>query len=135
MKTMKYLSVMLMMLVFGVCMAGCGDDDENEILDSASRIEGDYVGTLKPIGYTDEPARAYVTLTRRANDVVSFTCSCETFGINSNSINLTIEERNGSVMYLSSESSYAVEGTVSQKSLSITFSLGNAEWFFSGSKD
>ena len=29
MKTMKYLSMMLMMLALSVCVVSCGDDEEN----------------------------------------------------------------------------------------------------------
>ena len=123
------------MLVVSISMVSCGEDDESAISDNGSFLEGDYVGTLKPMGYTDAPARAYVTLTRRAKDVVSFACSCETFDVNTNPVNLTIEERGNGLMYLTSESSYSVEGTSNNGSLTITFSMGNDEWFFSGMKD
>ncbi len=135
MKMMKYVSMLLVMVAMSVSFAGCSDDDEETVLNSAQRIEGDYVGTLKPMGYTDEPARAYVTLTRRANDAVSFKCTCETFDVDPDPVILNIEERNGGVMYLTSESSYSIEGTCTQNSLSITFSLGGTEWFFSGTKE
>lgn len=135
MKTLKYFSIMFMMLIMGISMISCDKDDENAVGDNGSLLEGDYVGTLKPMGYSDEPARAYVTLTRRAKDAVSFTCSCETFEVNTNPVNLTIEDRGNGLMYLTSESTYSVEGTEKNGSLTITFSMGDNEWFFSGMKD
>lgn len=135
MKTLKYFSMMFIMLVMSISMVGCSEDDENAVNDNGSLLEGDYVGTLKPMGYSDEPARAYVTLTRRAKDVVSFTCSCETFDVNTNTVNLTIEDKGNGLMYLTSESTYSVQGTANNGSITISFSLGDVEWFFSGMKD
>lgn len=135
MKTLKYFSMMFIMLIMGISMVSCDKDEENAVGDNGSLLEGDYVGTLKPMGYTDEPARAYVTLTRRAKDVVSFSCSCETFDVNTNPINLTIEDKGSGLLYLTSESTYSVQGTANNGSITISFSMGDVEWFFSGMKD
>lgn len=133
MKTMKYLSMMLVILAMSVCMTSCSSDDE-EPSSLADQIAGDYVGTLKPVGYTDEPARSYVTLTRKANDVVSFECSCETFDLDLPSVNLKITDQSG-VKYLTSESSRTITGTATGNSISITFATGNdIKWFFAGTK-
>lgn len=36
-------------------------------LDPATEVSAEYVGTLKPMGYSDEPARCYVTISRLSN--------------------------------------------------------------------
>ena len=133
MKTLKHFAMMLVLLTMGFAFSSCSDDDE-PFTDLASRVEGEYIGTLKPIGYTDEPARAYVSLVRVADDAVSFKCTCEAFDIDPDPRNLVIEERSGGVYYLTSESTYVIEGSASGNSLSITFAIGDIEWFFSGSK-
>ena len=92
MKTLKHFAMMLVLVTMGFAFFFFFDDDE-PFTDLASRVEGEYIGTLKPIGYTDEPARAYVSLVRVADDAVSFKCTCEAFDINPDPRNLVIEER------------------------------------------
>lgn len=75
-----------------------------------------------------------MSLVRVADDAVSFKCTCEAFDIDPDPRNLVIEERSGGVYYLTSESTYVIEGSASGNSLSITFAIGDIEWFFSGSK-
>lgn len=131
---MKYLSMVLLTLVVSVCMVSCGNDDEPDY-SSTEAISGNYVGTIKAIGYIDDPARAYVTLTRKANDAISFECTCETFDINTDPIMLHTEKKDDGSIYLTSESQYAIEGSIKSDLLTITFSMGETTFFFSGSKD
>lgn len=42
MKTMKYLSMMLMMLALSVCVVSCGDDEENINLDEIGNFYIEY---------------------------------------------------------------------------------------------
>lgn len=58
MKTMKYLSMLLMMVALSVCMVSCGDDDDDEKEPTAS-IVGNWVQTNN--------AGTVITLQFRAN--------------------------------------------------------------------
>lgn len=47
MKTIKFLSMMLVMLAMSVCMAGCSnDDDDSEFVGDSASIVGSWVQTI-----------------------------------------------------------------------------------------
>ena len=56
MKTMKYLSMMLMMLALSVCMVSCGDDDPSEVSGNAS-ITGRWESSEMRINYKEAVLR------------------------------------------------------------------------------
>lgn len=58
MKTMKYLSMLLIMVAMSVCMVSCGDDDDDAPTDVATVIAGDYSGTLNVM---DIPTNSLLT--------------------------------------------------------------------------
>ncbi len=134
---------MMMLFAFvvaGTCFSGCekdtGESDKTAKMSMSDKIVGNYVGTLKPVGYTDEPAPAYVTLGRRSSSVVSFSMTCETFGWSESApINLKIEDQQG-LYYLSSESDYSINGSWSNNTLTITLEDASEDkWYFVGRKD
>lgn len=136
-----------MLLFVSLSFTACSSDDDDEektttteptptqSVDGPQLISGNYVGTLKPMGYTDEPARAYITITRKASDAVLFECKCETFKIDTEGYILTVTKNADGGYYLSSESNYAIEGTYKDGALSISFKYANTPFFFSGYKN
>ena len=100
-------------------------------------LEGNYVGTLKPVGYTDAPAPSYVTITKLASTTYRLTSLiCETFDINMTSgYNLVATKQSDGRISLTSETSYAIEGNYYQNTLTLNFAIGNVSFFFSGSKN
>ena len=106
--------------------------------DPATEVSADYSGTLKPVGYTDDPARCYVTVTRLSNDAVRVTnILCEKFNLDiTQGLNMTIKETGDGRIYLESETRYPIEGTYYQGQLTLSFQLSNGDTFyFSGVKN
>ena len=100
-------------------------------------IASNYVGTLKPVGYTDAPAPCYVTITKLASTTYRLTSLiCETFDINMTSgYNLVATKQSDGRISLTSETSYAIEGNYYQNTLTLNFAIGSVSFFFSGSKN
>lgn len=133
---MKRLGIFVVAIIC-TCMAfiSCEKEEQTKTEDfSTHAIAGNYVGTLSALGYADEPQRAYVTLTRRSSDVVSFEISCENFDINPDPVNLIVSDKNG-VVTLVSESAYSISGSISNGILNVTFIIGSDTFVFSGKKD
>ena len=105
-------------------------------LDPATEVSAEYVGTLKPMGFSDEPARCYVTITRLSSDAVRLSSLiCEEFGLDMNPVNLTIKEQSDGRISLQSETTKSVEGTYYQGQLTLSFSTAIATFYFSGTKN
>lgn len=102
-----------------------------------SSLEGSYVGTLKPMGYSDAPAPCYVTMTKLASTTYRLTSLiCEEFGINlSAGYNLVASNQGDGRVNLTSETSYSIEGNYFQGTLTLSFSMGTDTFFFSGVKN
>lgn len=133
---MKRLGIFVVAIIC-TCMAfiSCEKEEQTKTEDfSTHAIAGNYVGTLSALGYADEPQRAYVTLTRRSSDVVSFEISCENFDINPDPVNLIVSDKKG-VVTLVSESAYSISGSISNGILNVTFIIGSDTFVFSGKKD
>lgn len=45
MKTMKYLSMLLIMVAMSVCMTSCGDDDDDDVPNASASIVGKWTQT------------------------------------------------------------------------------------------
>lgn len=104
--------------------------------DPATEVSASYTGTLKPMGFSDEPARCYVTITRLSNDAVRLSSLiCEEFGLDMNAVNLTVKEQSDGRISLQSETSKSVEGTYYQGQLTLSFSTAIATFYFSGAKN
>lgn len=104
--------------------------------DPATEVSASYTGTLKPMGYSDDPARCYVTITRLSNDAVRLSSLiCEEFGLNMNAVNLIVNEQSDGRIVLQSETSMSVEGTYYQGQLTLSFSTSIATFYFSGVKN
>lgn len=101
-----------------------------------NNLEGSYVGTLKPMGYTDNPAPCYVTITKLSSTTFRLTSLiCETFGINvTQGLNLVAKSESDGRIALTSETTYVIEGNYFQGNLTLNFSIGNDNFFFSGVK-
>ena len=127
---MKFFKIFATIAVVALGLFSCSKSDEL----TTSSISGNYVGTLKVLGYSDEPERAYATLTRMSGDVVSFKISCEAYKLDLDPVNLVVEKKNG-VVTLTSESTYAIEGSITADVLTVTFSTSNYTYMFSGKKD
>lgn len=130
MKAMKYLSMLLMMVAMSVSFSSCGDD-EDVPEESATVIAGDYSGTLSVMGYTDQ-FTAYVTLTRKSSDAVGCVVDCDEIDLHISSVILDIADNGGS--YGLSSTSKAVNGSVTGKSLNLTFKAGSYTYTFYGNK-
>ncbi|KAA3699302.1 hypothetical protein F3F88_09690, partial [Bacteroides salyersiae] len=120
MKTMKYLSMLLVMVVTSVCMVSCGDDDDIPT-DIATTIAGDYSGKLSVIGYTEQ-FTAYATLTRKSDNAISVVVDCDEIDLHLKSVILDIMQNGNS--YELSSSSKAVNGTVIDQNINLTFATG-----------
>lgn len=94
MKTMKYLSMLLVMVVTSVCMVSCGDDDDIPT-DIATTIAGDYSGKLSVIGYTEQ-FTAYATLTRKSDNAISVVVDCDEIDLHLKSVILDIMQNGNS---------------------------------------
>lgn len=105
-------------------------------LPPADEISASYTGTLKPMGYSDAPARCYVTLSKLSSDAVRLEkLICEEFGLDMNPVNLTITEESDGRITLRSETSKSVEGSYYQGQLTLSFSNSLATFYFSGTKN
>ncbi len=99
-------------------------------------ISGTYVGTLKPVGYSDAPARAYVTLTRLSSTSVRVSSLiCEEFGLDMNPVNLTVTQESDGSLSLQSETTKSIQGTYYAGKLTLSFSNALATFYFSGTLD
>ena len=104
--------------------------------DPATEVSAEYVGTLKPMGYVDAPARCYVTISRLSSDAVRLSnLICEEFGLDMNPVNLTVKEQSDGRIYLQSETGKSVEGTYYQGQLTLSFSTSSVTFYFSGVKN
>lgn len=118
-------------LLSGLMFTTCGDDN-NGPSDTAASIEGIYSGTIKPLGYTDEPERAYVTLKRMASDAVAV--KCDQFDIDTQEIVMRVNNGNGVYELTPEHSQVSISGNVRKGLLTLTFGMGSTQWFFQGSK-
>ena len=66
---MKKLGILIALVCACMSFAGCEEKEDNL---TTKEIAGNYAGTLSAIEYSDDPQRAYATLTRKSSDVVSF---------------------------------------------------------------
>ena len=100
-------------------------------------IAGNYVGTLKPMGYSDQPAPCYITLTKLSSTTFRLaSIICETFDINFTSgINMVATTQSDGRIQLTTETSYVVEGSYFQGTLTLSLGIGGDNFFFSGTKD
>lgn len=97
---------------------------------------GSYTGTLKPMGYSDNPAKCYITLTRLSNDAVRMErLICEEFDLDMNPANLTLIRESDGRVSLQSETTKAIEGTYFQGQLTLSFTNSIATFYFSGTKN
>lgn len=104
--------------------------------DPADEVTGSFTGTLKPMGYADEPARCYVTITKLSKDAVRLEkLICEEFGLDMNPTNLTVIEESDGRITLRSETTKSVEGSYFQGQLTLSFSNSLATFYFSGTKN
>lgn len=103
---------------------------------SVDDLVGSYTGTLKPIGYSDEPARCYVTLSKLSSDAVRVEkILCETFSIDMNPVNLKVSQDGNGNLTLRSETTKSIEGSYTQGQLTLTFANSLATFFFTGVKN
>ena len=130
MKTMKYLSMLLVMVVTSACMVSCGDDDDMAT-DIVTTTAGDYSGKLSVIGYTEQ-FTAYATLTRKSDNAISVVVDCDEIDLHLKSVILDIMQNGNS--YELSSSSKAVNGTVIDQNINLTFATGSNTYTFYGSK-
>lgn len=134
MKTIKYLSMWLMIVAMSVSFVGCGDDDE-PTTDYAGVIAGTYSGDLRRMSDgTTKPG--YVILTRVSETTVFLTLlKSESLNIDlQENYELNIIENNGSYK-LTTGSNYQISGFVTGKRLELTAVFASGHTFvFSGSK-
>ena len=99
-------------------------------------IAGNYVGTLKPMGYSDQPAPCYITIVKLSSNTYRLSSMiCETFNINITSgVNLVATPQSDGRIQLTTETSYSVEGSYFQGTLTLSIGIGSDNYFFSGTK-
>lgn len=120
-------------LLSGLMFTAC-DNDNDGPADTAAAIEGIYSGTLKPLGYTDEPERAYVALKRYASDAVSVAIKCDQFDIDTQELIMRVNTSNGAYELTPERGQTSISGNVRKGVLTLTFGMSSAQWFFQGSK-
>lgn len=125
---MRNLKLIVAIVVMALGFSGCAKDPDYP---TTASISGEYVGTVKVIGYSNPPERAYATLSRMSSDVVSFTLSCEAYGLDFNPVNLVVEEKSG-VYTLTTESTKSIEGSIANDVLTVTFEAGIYTYIFRG---
>ena len=134
-----YWSVLTMILtvMLSVGLTSCSnDDDDIPSLSPADEVTASYTGTLKPIGYSDDPARCYVTITKLSTDAVRLEhLICEEFDLDMNPINLRVNKEDDDRISLRSETSKSIEGSYYKGQLTLSFSNSVATFYFSGSKN
>ena len=114
MKTMKYLSMLFMMMAMTICMTSCSDDDD-PTSDYASAISGVYTGKLTVNGSVIEDA--YVVRVEKISSTV--VCVRAAFYSNGEE-NYNITYQNGQYIF-ESESSVNITITVTGKAINISF--------------
>ncbi len=131
MKTMKYLSMLLMIVAMSVCMVGCGDDDDkDQVTDFAGQIAGVYTGRLTENNTVIEDAYV-VSVTKISSTVVSVAADFYNDGIR----NYNVAYSNGQFM-LTSETSSNITISIMGKSMSISFlNAKGTITTFSGKRD
>lgn len=133
----------VMVSLLGIGLTSCkGSDEKGEdviitpIVLPVEQVAGSYVGTLKPMGYADEPARCYVTVSKLSSDAVRLEkLICEEFDLDMNPVNLIIKEETDGRITLRSETSKSVEGSYYHGQLTLSFSNSKATFYFSGTKN
>ena len=144
----KFLFMSVLVALFSMTMVSCSsDDDEGKTTDAATVVAGDYSGTLKPLGYSDDPAKCYVKLTRLSKDAVRVNeLSCEEFNLDLKALNLTVTDNGNGTYSLNTETGRkSITGTYNngQLILSVTVEYYNANgyvvdeitFYFSGMKN
>lgn len=130
MKTMKYLSMMLMTLVMSVCMVSCGDDDDNSDADLSGQVAGVYTGKLTVDNTVIKDAYV-VTVTKISSTVVKVSADF----YNEGSENYNVVNSNGQYLF-TSDSSSGINITVTGKSMTASFlNQNNNMTVFNGKKD
>lgn len=129
-----------MAVVMAVTFTACGgDDDEKQdapAANSTESIAGVYIGQLNMVGLPASDAeRAYVTLTRKSSSSVSCKIESEGWGVDMESVNLSVTF-GANVITLESETSKSISGQIIAGNLQLTYETGGGYVFqFLGSKD
>ena len=129
------------MLASGLVSCSKDDDDSKPtpspvVVAAVDQVTGSYTGTLKPVGYNDEPARCYVTMTKLSSDAIRLEkLICEEFSLDMNPVNLRITEESDGRITLRSETSKSIEGSYYQGQLTLSFANSLATFYFSGKKN
>lgn len=124
-----------------VVFTACGDDDDDKkttqnVTITADAIVGVYTGKMKPIGYTDAPATAYVEVTRMSATSVKVKISCSEFSLDMDPLIMVVTPNGAGQAILAPEkSTLTISGSYTHGSLNITFQTGaNITFTFSGSR-
>lgn len=113
-------------------LTACSSDDDGGG-DPATRISGDYEGTLAVMDVAQVDFRAYVTLSRKSATAVTCKVECEELGLDLEEIVLDITQEN-SLYRLSSISSKSIRGSVAGSTLSLTFKAVDYPFNFTGTR-
>lgn len=125
---MRNLKLIVAIVVMALGFSGCDPDPDYP---TTASISGEYVGTVKLIGYTNPPERAHATLSWMSSDVVLFSLSCEAYKLNLSPVNLVFEEKSG-IYTLTPESIKNIEGSITNGVLTVTFGAGGYTYMFRG---
>lgn len=116
MKTIKYYSYLLLMLIASINLIGCSSDDDTEVVaDYASQVAGVYTGKLMLDNYVIEDAYV-VYVTRISSTVVNVRAEFYDDG----NANYNVELFNGQYLFRS-ESSSGITIAVTGKNMTINF--------------
>lgn len=135
----RWLYFALMGVVMAVTFTACSSDDDDEVTPAANTTEaiaGVYTGQLNMVGMaSSEAERAYVTLTRKSSSSVSCKIESEGWGVDMESVNLSVSFV-GDIVNLESETSKSISGQIISGNLQLTYETGAGYVFqFLGSKD
>lgn len=131
MKTMKYLSMMLIMVAMSVCMTSCGDDDDDDpVTDYAGQVAGVYTGKLTVNNTVIEDAYV-VTVSKISSTVVSVMAEFYDKGVE----NYNVKYSSGQYLF-TSETSSNITISVTAKTMTISFLNANGSiTTFNGKRD
>lgn len=140
-KMKKLLSIFAIISIFSLTLfstTACSSDDDSTPATSSSladELVGTFVGTVRPIGYSDDPETAYVTFTKMSSTAVKIKIMSSAWDMDLNEIVMTIsKDSNGALKIEPEKSTKDCSGTYKNGTLTVTFGWSNANWLFTGEK-
>ena len=136
----KFLNLLALIAIVSMTMlstTSCSSDDDDNTKTTilADQISGTFSGTVRPLGYTDSPQRAYVTFTKLASDAVKLKINCSKFNMDLDEIIMNVSySGDGGLVITPEDGVKNCNGTYKNGTLTLTFGWLDINWIFSGEK-